>query len=453
MKPVGSFTRSFKPVKAARTDSGYYFICLLALTSLLVVLPISAKAYTGTALTGGSGIIDVQSADILAPMNFSIGLSWEKSEYMLKQDPKDTFFRLSFTAGLAKGTEAFVSMPYREFECTGKERGIGDGTAGLKYRFTDQKSPFGLAAFAGLNIPTGDEDKGLGTGGTDPIFGLIASRDFGRLGATAQVGFRALESRDDLIEYGIGLIFPIDKPLKFFMEYYATSGLYNHAGENDGSVSAGLRYDIGSRIQLTAGAGTGVHGEGPRSPDDWRFFAGLNVYPGGIPEKPVPTPPSPPAPPPVPPKPPEPPAPPPVRPTPPPPKPPPYVPPVTPPEPPKPPPEVKRFPAEDVYFEFDHMLMQPDEEGKLKKVAEYLKENPEARIMVEGHCDSVGTASYNQGLGMRRAKSVAYYLIFDLGISPDRVEFKSYGEMKPAETNRTESGRAGNRRGHLVLIK
>lgn len=111
------------------------------------------------------------------------------------------------------------------------------------------------------------------------------------------------------------------------------------------------------------------------------------------------------------------------------------------------------LPVEDVYFEYDHMLLTPEGEARLKEVAAYLKANPKASVLVEGHCDSKGTASYNVGLGNRRAKSVGYYLIFDLGVSPERVQFKSLGEMEPAKSNATDEGRAANRRGHLVLIK
>ena len=108
---------------------------------------------------------------------------------------------------------------------------------------------------------------------------------------------------------------------------------------------------------------------------------------------------------------------------------------------------------ENIYFEFDHFLMRPGDEIKLKEVAEYLKANPEARLVVEGHADSIGTATYNLGLGLRRARTVGYYLIFDLGVPLSRVEFKSYGEMKPAEPNKTDEGRSQNRRGHLMVVE
>ncbi len=440
--------------------------CLPVAAICLPAAPIFAENYVGVAPSGGSGIVDVQSAGVMPTGGLALGFTWEYLKYDLRKiDPRDTFYRLGGTVGIAPRTEVFTSVPYRVFECKEDHQGIGDGLIGLKYRFNAVDAPVGLAALAALTLPFGNENEGLGTGRYDPIVGLVASRDIGLLQVSAQMGYHFIGADDDLLEYGAGLMFPLTRPVSFFAEYYATSGLHSHFNDNNGGIDAGIRFQAGNHFQFTGGAGTGLYGIGPQG-NDWRLFAGVSWFPGGTPgttppapapapvpkpapapapkpaPAPVPEPPKPaPAPAPEPPKPAPAPAPVPAK-------------PVPAPVPiPPPPPEIGALPIEDVYFDFDHMVMTAQEEAKLKEVAAYLKAHPAARVIVEGHCDSVGTAPYNVGLGDRRAKSVVYYLIFDLGISPGRMEYKSLGEMQPAESNKTDAGRARNRRGHLVLIR
>jgi outer membrane protein OmpA-like peptidoglycan-associated protein len=80
-----------------------------------------------------------------------------------------------------------------------------------------------------------------------------------------------------------------------------------------------------------------------------------------------------------------------------------------------------------------------------------LMANPNIRVTIEGHCDSIGTSEYNLALGERRANSVRDYLT-SRGISQDRMRTVSYGEDRPIADNKTAEGRAMNRRAHLVVI-
>ncbi|GAK52957.1 OmpA family protein [Candidatus Moduliflexus flocculans] len=85
------------------------------------------------------------------------------------------------------------------------------------------------------------------------------------------------------------------------------------------------------------------------------------------------------------------------------------------------------------------------------------------RIEVQGHADSTGSERYNIGLANRRARAVTYYLIYDEGITPERIirsqkleqgiwTGEGYGENVPISSNDTEKGRALNRRVQFIIL-
>ncbi|MFH1239305.1 MAG: OmpA family protein, partial [bacterium] len=74
----------------------------------------------------------------------------------------------------------------------------------------------------------------------------------------------------------------------------------------------------------------------------------------------------------------------------------------------------------DVYFEFDKYNLTTQAVQVLTKNAEWLKDNPKVKVMVEGHCDERGTIEYNLALGQKRATSVRNFL-FNLGVKADRI--------------------------------
>ncbi len=74
----------------------------------------------------------------------------------------------------------------------------------------------------------------------------------------------------------------------------------------------------------------------------------------------------------------------------------------------------------------------------------------ESKVMVEGHTDNVGTPAFNQDLSERRAKAVMQYLI-ERGVAANRLQSVGYGLTKPVADNKTEEGRAKNRRVELVI--
>jgi len=84
----------------------------------------------------------------------------------------------------------------------------------------------------------------------------------------------------------------------------------------------------------------------------------------------------------------------------------------------------------NVYFDYDSAALRPDALEALKHNADRLNGVPDARVMIEGHCDERGTQEYNLVLGERRAMVVREQLI-RLGISSDRLLTISYGKEKP----------------------
>ena len=106
---------------------------------------------------------------------------------------------------------------------------------------------------------------------------------------------------------------------------------------------------------------------------------------------------------------------------------------------------------EDVHFDFDRFNLRPDALKILEDAVAKLQTNPDIRVTIEGHCDSIGTAEYNLALGERRASSVRNFLT-SRGVGDARLRTVSYGEDRPAADNNTTQGRAQNRRAHLVVV-
>jgi peptidoglycan-associated lipoprotein len=109
-----------------------------------------------------------------------------------------------------------------------------------------------------------------------------------------------------------------------------------------------------------------------------------------------------------------------------------------------------RFLNEDIYFEFDSSALVSMAQDVLKRKAQWLRNNPGASVVVEGHCDERGTNEYNLALGDRRSNSAKSFLA-DLGISASRLKTISYGEERPVDTGHNEETWAKNRRAHFVI--
>jgi peptidoglycan-associated lipoprotein len=105
---------------------------------------------------------------------------------------------------------------------------------------------------------------------------------------------------------------------------------------------------------------------------------------------------------------------------------------------------------EDIYFAFDKANLTPAAQDNLLQKAEWLRENDDVTVTIEGHCDARGTNEYNLALGDRRAESAKSFLV-DLGIAASRVTTISYGEERPVCSQRNEECWAKNRRDNFVV--
>lgn len=104
-----------------------------------------------------------------------------------------------------------------------------------------------------------------------------------------------------------------------------------------------------------------------------------------------------------------------------------------------------------VYFGFDSSSVGASERSKLQQAAEYLEQNSEHHLLVEGHCDWHGTSEYNLVLGDRRANSIGDYLD-TLGITPERIEKLSKGSLE-ATSGLSRELSSQNRRADLIVLK
>jgi peptidoglycan-associated lipoprotein len=98
-----------------------------------------------------------------------------------------------------------------------------------------------------------------------------------------------------------------------------------------------------------------------------------------------------------------------------------------------------------IHFEFNKWNITPESKPILEGIASLLKQNPDWRVLVEGHCDERGTNEYNLGLGENRAQSTKRYLV-SLGVRETRFQTRSYGEERPMAFGHNEAAWAKNRR-------
>ena len=108
------------------------------------------------------------------------------------------------------------------------------------------------------------------------------------------------------------------------------------------------------------------------------------------------------------------------------------------------------FLSEDIYFEFDKSTLDSMAQDVLSRKADWMRDNPDVVVSVEGHCDERGTNEYNLALGEKRGESAKAFLV-DLGIEAYRISTVSYGEERPADTGHNEEAWAKNRRAHCII--
>jgi outer membrane protein OmpA-like peptidoglycan-associated protein len=107
---------------------------------------------------------------------------------------------------------------------------------------------------------------------------------------------------------------------------------------------------------------------------------------------------------------------------------------------------------ENVNFEFDSFILLNSSEDILNILLNYLNNNPDTRISIEGHTDDIGTEDYNLKLSINRARSVYNWLINE-GVDSSRLSFTGFGNSRPLYNDTEEKHRALNRRVEVRIIK
>lgn len=103
-----------------------------------------------------------------------------------------------------------------------------------------------------------------------------------------------------------------------------------------------------------------------------------------------------------------------------------------------------------VHFAVNKSNLGKRQRRKLKEIALFAKTESGMQIQLNGHADGRGSRRYNKQLSKRRTAAVEKYLI-KLGVASDQILLNSFGEGRPAGSNRSENGRKNNRRVEVVI--
>ncbi len=118
----------------------------------------------------------------------------------------------------------------------------------------------------------------------------------------------------------------------------------------------------------------------------------------------------------------------------------------------------KYFVVENIYYDLDKWNIKPEAAKELDKLVQLLVDNPEIKIELSSHTDSIASVEYNMQLSQKRAESAVNYLV-EHGISPERLVAKGYGELRPIARNTNPdgtdnpAGRDRNRRTEFKILE
>jgi OOP family OmpA-OmpF porin len=103
-----------------------------------------------------------------------------------------------------------------------------------------------------------------------------------------------------------------------------------------------------------------------------------------------------------------------------------------------------------IYFDFNKSDVKPESEPALSEIAKLLTGSPNLKVFIVGHTDNVGGVDYNMKLSQARADAVVKALTTKYKVSPQNMKAYGVGQLAPVAPNKTEDGRAKNRRVELV---
>jgi len=103
-----------------------------------------------------------------------------------------------------------------------------------------------------------------------------------------------------------------------------------------------------------------------------------------------------------------------------------------------------------IYFDFNKSDIKPESDPALQEINKLLSNNANLKVFIVGHTDNVGGVDYNLKLSQTRADAVVKMLTTKFKINPQRLRAYGVGQLAPMAPNKTEEGRAKNRRVELV---
>lgn len=106
-----------------------------------------------------------------------------------------------------------------------------------------------------------------------------------------------------------------------------------------------------------------------------------------------------------------------------------------------------------VHYAYDSSTLDNDAKKTLDENARILKEKPNLKVQIEGHCDERGGIQYNIALGERRANAAKNYIIEKGGVDAGRLSIISYGKEKPIDSGHTEEAFSKNRRSNFRITE
>jgi len=102
-----------------------------------------------------------------------------------------------------------------------------------------------------------------------------------------------------------------------------------------------------------------------------------------------------------------------------------------------------------VFYDYDKFDVKDEYRSLVEMHAKFLRDNPSAKMLIQGNTDERGSREYNVGLGQRRSDGVKKMLVL-LGAREDQIESVSLGEEKPQDAGHNEEAYSKNRRSDML---
>ncbi len=422
----------------------------LSIVALLFCAVVSTPALAQVGAEGGSGLFFVNKARTLGNGSMAVGLfGWDSNWDRAFQEHDLDAISVPATIGLGDQFELAVQFLNQNIDPKNADSlsGFSDGLLSGKWNFWNSaKHNIRFAVIGLASLPFGDEDKGLGTGNTDVGAKLAIDKEYEEVSWHFNIGYmnRSGDLLDPQTLYGAGVEWFAFENASLIAEVSGHSWSNQIARRDDNTmVLGGARYYMGDWGSAQIGYASWGGGSGDRSPNQM-LIAGITVGLGlGKPKLGVddgamaartkvddgdgakagagavddgagdkdgddgaaaagdg---------------------------------------------------EVTKIVLQSVHFKFDKSDLTEKAKGILAINAQRMKENPGGSMLIEGNTCSIGADGYNYKLGLHRAKAAKGFLAKELGIDPDRMFIKSYGEKQPKYTNKTTKGRSLNRRVDFVI--